>query len=138
MSFFGLLVLDASKNRLTINVFTALVNDGVADLTDQDHQASRGVIVGGVGPDHKNHVHNGDKEVRDLSEILSEISELVEETNKGLKILVVLIGLSAGGLNLLLELGEGTSVSRFVLLEELEHLLNALRVQLLTNGVQIV
>ena len=52
MSFLGLLILNAAKDSLTINVLAALTNDGIADLTDQDNKASRGVIVGGVGPDH--------------------------------------------------------------------------------------
>jgi len=43
-----------------------------------------------------------------------------------------------GDLNFLLELGEGSCVSRFVLLEELEDLLDALRVQLLANLVQVL
>jgi hypothetical protein len=41
-------------------------------------------------------------------------------------------------LNFLLELGEGSCVGRFVLLEELEDLLDALRIQLLANLVQVL
>jgi hypothetical protein len=41
-------------------------------------------------------------------------------------------------LNFLLQLREGSGVGRLVLLEELEHLLNALRVQLLADLVQVL
>lgn len=74
MSFLGLLILNAAKDSLTINVLAALTNDGIADLTDQDNKTSRGVIVGGVGPDHEDHVHDGDKQVWDLSEFSAQIS----------------------------------------------------------------
>ena len=45
MSFLWLLILDAPKDCLTINVFAALANDGIADLTDQDDKASWSVII---------------------------------------------------------------------------------------------
>jgi hypothetical protein len=69
-----LLVLDTGKDWLAINVFAALADDGVADLADQDYKASRGVVVRRVGPDHEDHVHDGNEEIRHFSELLAQIS----------------------------------------------------------------
>lgn len=55
-------------------------------------------------------MHDGNEEVRDLSKVFAKIGKLVEEAAECLEILVVLISLSAGGLDLLLKLAEGTSV----------------------------
>ena len=78
MSFLWFLVLDASKDSLAINIFAALANDGIADLTDQYYKASRSIVVWRVGPNHENHVHNGNKEVRNFREILAKVGELVK------------------------------------------------------------
>ena len=83
-------------------------------------------------------MHNGDEEIWHFTEILAEISELVEEIREGLKILEVLIGLSPGSLDLLLQLAEGPSVGGLVLLEEFKNLLNALRVELFADSIQVV
>lgn len=58
MSFFGLFILDAGKDSLTIDILPALIDDSIADLTDQDYKTSGCVVVGRVGPDHEDHVHN--------------------------------------------------------------------------------
>lgn len=138
MSLFWLLSFNAAENWLSVNVLATLVNDCIADLSDKDYQASWGVIAGRVGPDHKNHVHDGHKEVWDLSEVLAKISKLIEKAIQGLKVLVVLITFSAGSLNFLLELAERSSICGFVLLEELKDLLDSLWVELLTNGIKVV
>ena len=64
-------------------------------------------------------MHDWDEEVRDLGELLAQVSQLVEETSQSLKILKVFVGFRAGSLNLLLEFAEGSSVCGLVLLEEL-------------------
>ena len=46
MGFLGLFVLDGSKDCLAIDILAALADDSVANLTDQDNKAGRGVIVG--------------------------------------------------------------------------------------------
>jgi len=57
---------------------------------------------------------------------------------EGLEILVVLVGLLLGNLHLFLQLGEGSGVGALVLLKELEDLLDALRVELHTDAVQVL
>jgi len=54
---------------------------------------------------------------------------------EGLEILEVLVGFGAGSMHFFLELGESRGVGGLVLLEEFEHLLDALGVQLLANAV---
>lgn len=71
VSFLGLLILDAAENSLAINVFTALADNGIANLADEDDKAGRSVVVRGIGPDHQDHMHDGDKEIRNLSELLT-------------------------------------------------------------------
>ena len=44
----------------------------------------------------------------------------------------------SGSLNFLLELGEGTGVGRFVLLQEFEDFLDLLGVELVADGVEVV
>ena len=138
MSFLWLLILNAAKDSLAVDVLAALADDGVADLTDQDDKASRGVVIGGIGPDHEDHVHDRNEEVGNLSEFLAQISKLVKQSSKGLEILEVLIGLRASSLNFLLKLAEGSGVGGFVLLEELENLLDAFGVKLVADSVQVL
>ena len=45
MSILWLRFLDGLKNLLTINSRAALLNDSVADLSDEDDEAGRRVIV---------------------------------------------------------------------------------------------
>jgi hypothetical protein len=52
VSFLGLFVLDATEDGLTVDIFAALADDGVADLSDEYYKSSRGVVVGRVGPYH--------------------------------------------------------------------------------------
>jgi len=138
MCLLGFFVLNGTEDCLSINILAALADYGIADLTDQDNQASRSVIVGRVCPDHQDHVHNGDEEIRDLGELLAQISELVEETSKCLKILKVLVSLGAGSLDFFLELAEGASVCGLVLLEEFKDFLNALGVKLIADSVEVL
>ena len=58
VSFFRLFVLDAGEDGLAVDVLSALVDDSVADLSDQDYKTSGRVVVWRVGPDHEDHVHN--------------------------------------------------------------------------------
>jgi len=83
-------------------------------------------------------VHDGHEQVGDLSQILVVSAETVEQVSQRLQVEVVVVGLNAIALDFLLELTEGTSVSGLVLLEELEHLLDALGRELLANVVQVV
>jgi hypothetical protein len=138
VSFLGLLALDAAEDGLTIDVLAALADDGVADLADQDHQASGRVVVRRVRPDHQDHVHDRDEQVGHLGELSAQVSQVSEKVGQGLQVLVVLVGLRSSGLHLLLELAEGSSVCGLVLLEELEDFLDALGVKLFADGVQVV
>lgn len=138
MSFLGLLALDAAEDGLPVDVLAALADDGVADLADQDHQASGGVVVRRVRPDHQDHVHDRHEQVGHLGELSAQVSQVSEKVGQGLQVLVVLVSLRSGGLHLLLELAEGSSVCGLVLLEELEDFLDALGVKLFADGVQVV
>jgi hypothetical protein len=52
VSFLGLFVLDATEDGLTVDIFTALADDGIADLSDEYYKSSRCVVVGRVCPYH--------------------------------------------------------------------------------------
>lgn len=93
VSFLGLLVLDAGKDGLAIDVLAALTDNGVANLADQDNKASWCVVVGRVGPDHEDHVHDGNEQVRYFGELSAQVSKVSEQVGQGLEILVVLVGL---------------------------------------------
>lgn len=45
MSFLWFLILNAAKDLLAINVLTALIDHGIADLSNEDHKSSRCVVV---------------------------------------------------------------------------------------------
>ena len=91
-----------------------------------------------VLPDQKNSVHYWNEEVSDLREFFGWIDELKEEIFKSFEVLVVLVGLISCCLNFFLELAEWSSVGGFVLLEELQNLLDLLRVELVANGVEVL
>jgi hypothetical protein len=138
MGLFGFFVLDAGKDGWSIDEVLALVDDGIANLTDQDNKACRGIVMGGVGPDHQDHVHDGHEEVWNICELLARLGQLLEEVLKGLQVLLVLIGFSPGRLHLFLKLAEWASVGRLILFEELEDLLDLLTSKLLADEVQVV
>ena len=114
-----------------------MVDDGVADLSDQDNESRWSVVVLGVGPDKQNSMHNWNEQLSDVIQILSSISQLIEEIGQGLKVLEVLVGFSSGCVHFLLQLAERTSVGGFVLLQELQDLLDSFRAQLGADGVQV-
>jgi len=80
-------------------------------------------------------VHDRYEGLSDVRDILAGVDEVLEQVLEGLEILEVLVGLGAGGLHLFLELAESGGVGRLVLLEELQHLLYTLGVELLANAV---
>ena len=59
MSFRCCIVLDELKDALTIYLGAALIDNGVADLTNENKKSSRSVVVSAVLPDKKNSVHDG-------------------------------------------------------------------------------
>ena len=132
------IILDRAKDLVTVDLLAALVDDGVADLADQHQEACGRVVVLGVGPDEEDGVHDGHEELGDIGQVLRGVLKLVEVLLEGLEELVVLVSLDASNVNLLLQLAEGTSLGRLVLLEELEHLLDALARELLADGVQVL
>lgn len=104
MSFLRLFILDEGKDLITINVVAALIDDGIADLSDEDHKSRRCVVTGRIFPDQQDDVHGRHKEIWDLSEILASIGQLVEEVSQCSQVLMVLIGFMSGSLDFLLEL----------------------------------
>ena len=91
-----------------------------------------------VGPDQKDGVHDGDKEVRNLTQFEGGILQLEEVLRQGLEVLVVLISLHTSDLNFLLKLGESAGLGRLVLFEELENLLDALASELVADRVEVL
>ena len=86
---------DESKDGWSIDGSSASINDGVADLSDQNNQSSRGVVVLRVRPDQQDSMHDWDKKVNHLIELLSSVSKLIEEIQQGLEIEEVLSGLGS-------------------------------------------
>ena len=83
-------------------------------------------------------MHDWHEQVGHLGELSAQVSQVSEKVGQGLQVLVVLISLRSSGLDFLLELAEGASVCGLVLLEELEDFLDALRVKLFADGIQVV
>lgn len=138
MGVLGLLILDRLEDLGSVDVGPALLDDGVADLADEDDQAGGSVVVLGVVPDEEDGVHDGHELLSNVGELLGGVGEVVEEVLQGLQVLVVLVGLLLGDLHFLLQLAEGGGVGALVLLEELEDLLDALGVELHADGVQVL
>lgn len=138
VSFLRLFTLDEGEDFLTIDKVLASVNNGIADLSDEYDKSRWSVVVLGVGPDQENGVHDWDEQFLDIAELLRIVGQLLEQAAEGLQVQVVVVGLDSSHLDLLLKLGEGTSVSGLVLLEELQHLLDAFAQQLLADEVQVV
>lgn len=138
MSLFWLFTLDEAKDLLTIDVLVASGNDRVANLTDENYEPGRRVVVLRIGPDEEDGVHDWHKELNYLLKVIGWVGELIEQFDQGLEILVVLVGFRSSDLDFLLELAERSSVGRLVLLEELKHLLDPLRVQLLADLVEVL
>lgn len=86
---------DESEDGWSIDGSSASVDDGVADLSDQNNQSSWGVVVLRVGPDQQDSMHDWDEKVNHLIELLSSVSKLIEEIQQGLEIEEVLSGLSS-------------------------------------------
>lgn len=138
MGVSGVIVLDGIEDLLSINKVLALSDDSIADFTNENNEAGRSVVVVRVLPDEQDSVHDGHKQVSNLGQLKGGGGQIVEETVESLQVLVVLVGFLLSDLHFLLELGEGSGVGRFVLLEELEHLLDAFGVQLLADLVQVL
>lgn len=115
-----------------------MLNDSVTDLSDEDNEAGGSVVVLGVVPDKQNGVHDGHKLVSNLGQLLRGVTKVVEQVLKSLEVLEVFIGLFLSDLNLLLQLGEGSCVGALVLFEELKDLLDAFRVELHTDAVEVL
>lgn len=129
MGVFGSAIVNVGKDLLLVDESSALVNDGVGDLSDQNNKSGRSVVVLRVGPDQKNSVHDGHEQIRDRGQIIragAVSGQLIEQLLQGLQVEVVVVSLNACSLNFLLEFTEWTGVSGLVLLQELEHLLDAL------------
>jgi hypothetical protein len=115
-SFLWLLVLDVSKDLLSINIGRASLYDSIADFLDQDNKSGWSVVMLRVVPDQKDCVHNWKECIRAVFQVLRGISKLTEQVDQSLQVKVVLIGLIFGNLNFLLKLTERTCEGGLVLL----------------------
>lgn len=138
MGLLWLLSLDEAKDLLTIDLLVASVDDRVANLTDENNKPGWRVVVLRIGPDKEDGVHDWDEEVNNVLKLVGWVGKLVEQFSQGLEISEVLVGLRSSNLDLLLELAERSSVGRLVLLEELENLLDPLRVKLIADRVKVL
>ena len=64
------IILDELEDALSINFRAALVDDSVADLADENEEASWSVVVGTVLPDKEDGVHDGYEKLSNLWELL--------------------------------------------------------------------
>jgi hypothetical protein len=64
------IILDEFEDTLAINFGAALVDDCVADLTNEYEEASWSVVVGTVLPDKEDCVHDGYEKLSNLWKIL--------------------------------------------------------------------
>ena len=78
MSFLWLITFDESEDFLSINLLTASIDNSVANLADQHNKPRWRVIVLGVGPDHENGVHDWNKEVSDIFQLVGWVCELIK------------------------------------------------------------
>jgi hypothetical protein len=81
-----LIRIDKSEDGWSIDGSTASVDNGIADLSDQDNKSSWGVVMLRVGPDEQNGVHDWDEKVNHIIQLLSCIGELVEQFEESLKV----------------------------------------------------
>lgn len=73
-------------------------------------------------------MHDGHEGVCDVVEVSGLVSEHPELLVEGVEVLVVFIGFGACSLHLFLQLRESRGIGTLVLFQELEDLLDALRV----------
>jgi G:T/U-mismatch repair DNA glycosylase len=132
-----LTVLDGGDDSLTVNEVAGRLDNSIANLSDENDKSRWSVVVLRVVPDEQDVVHDRYEVLNDLSYFLVLVSERQEERFEGLEILKILVSLSSGNLNILLELAERSGHGGLVLFKELEHLLNALLVELLADGVKV-
>lgn len=62
VSVLSVVVLDRIEHLLSVNEVLALRDNSIADFTNEDNEAGRGVVMVGVLPDKQDSVHNGNEE----------------------------------------------------------------------------
>lgn len=125
MSIHWIFVFDGLEYFGTVNSTTALLDDGIADLADQNDETSGCVVVLGVVPDKQDGVHDGHKHVGDVTQIFWAVWEIQKQVFQGWKVFEILISFFLGNLDLFLEFTERSRVGALVLFEELKNLFDA-------------
>lgn len=74
----GLFVLDGLEDLAAVNSGATLLNDRVADLSDEHHKSRGRVVILRVVPDEQNGVHNGHEVLSHLREVFRCVAEIVE------------------------------------------------------------
>lgn len=138
MSVKGVFLFYGIEDFGTIDCSATLLDNGVADLANKNHESRWSVVTWGVVPDKKDGVHNRNEEIDDLGELLGAVGQVEEQVLKSQEVLQVFVGLFLGNLNFLLEFTERSGVSAFVLFKELKNFLNALGAQLNPDAVKIL
>ena len=122
------IIFDEFEDALSINFRAALVNDRVADLTNEYEEASWSVVVGTVLPDKEDGVHDGYEKLSNLWELLWLVHKVDEPILKGSQKFEIFGGLNSGHWHFLLKLWESRGLCGLILLKELKHFLDALRI----------
>ena len=70
MGILWLRFLNGLKDLLTINSRAALLNNSIADLSDENNEAGRSIVVLGVVPDQQDGVHDGHELFCNIGQLL--------------------------------------------------------------------
>ena len=83
-------------------------------------------------------MHDRNEGICYFAEFLVGVYQLIEQFLQRLEVLKILVGLGFRCRDFLMKFGKRGRVSAFVLFEELEHFLDALRRELVTDRIQII
>lgn len=120
------------------HVFFGLGDDGVADLSDQDHKSGRSVVISGLLPDKEDQMHDWDVQVMSDLKLLRVVAQLLEPRSQGVQVFEIVVGFDSGVHHFFLQLRERVGVCAFISFQETEDILNFVGFQLLVDGIEIV
>jgi predicted transcriptional regulator len=83
-------------------------------------------------------VHYGNKRLCDVNKVFGSVLKIQEQVLQSAQILKVFVCFFLSYLDFFLQLAEGSRVSALVLLQKLKNLLDAFRVELETDAVEIL
>jgi hypothetical protein len=102
VGFFWLFSFDEAKDFFTTDLANALVDDSVANFSDQHNKPGWSVVMLRVSPDKQNSMHDRDEQFSNIIQLFSTISELIEKVTQSLEVLVIFVGFTSGSVNFFL------------------------------------